>query len=229
MPEERLTQNEENQAVFSEQQVAEIIQRAAQIQMQQPLAYTPGITREELLRIAKELGVSPEALQQAVHEHINQPNSQPPGFNPTFERVVEGELDPSDFDIITDEISVRSRRGQEMIRQVGRSLTSSVTSGIGSANLEVNARGGRTKISVKSQPVITGLVSLYPAAVIAGIVGPNIAQSAAGTPAGLAAAIAILAAGTGLFFGLHKHNVRKARELADRLSDAIRKHLDSPK
>jgi hypothetical protein len=116
-----------------------------------------------------------------------------------------------------------------MVRQVGRSLTSSVTSGVGSANLEVNARGGRTKISVKSQPVITGLVSLYPAAVIAGIVAPNIAQSAAGTPAGIAAAIAILAAGTGLFFGLHKHNVRKARELADRLSNAIRKHLDSPK
>jgi hypothetical protein len=60
------------------------------------------VTREQLERVAKEVGVEPAFLQQALAERARP--MQPRGLFPVYERVVEGELDPADFDMFLEEV-----------------------------------------------------------------------------------------------------------------------------
>ena len=110
--------------VFSEQEVTQIIRRAAELSAKAPESptYTPGITRSELEKIASEIGVDPKSLQQAILES-RESNVKSEGFTfaPVYERVVEGELDPDEFDLVTDFIHTFGRFDPG-VTQVGRSV-----------------------------------------------------------------------------------------------------------
>ena len=91
--------------VFSEQEASQILQRAVQLHESQGQAdpYTPGITREELDRIAQEVGVSTEFLAQAIKESQSSSHKTGPlRLTEEFEHVIDGELDPNNFDVIAE-------------------------------------------------------------------------------------------------------------------------------
>src|SRR5579859_3641216 len=101
----------EPQPVFSEKEVSEIMQRAAELQEKEQAGYARGVTRDELVRIAEELGVSPEVLTRAIDEQTERKARRPWQFVREEERVVDGEIDPNDFDLILE--SLRPMRGRQ--------------------------------------------------------------------------------------------------------------------
>lgn len=151
--------------VFSEQEAAEIVQRAVELQESSPKlehGYTPGITLEELHRVAAEVGVQPEFLEQALILR-DQPAKavQGSGGMAVFERVLDGELDPADFDLLLEDF--RTPMQSPVPSQIGRTLKFRTSEGTTSANVTITARNGRTRIKVEWMPVMGCVAAFYPA------------------------------------------------------------------
>lgn len=210
--------------MFSEQEAGDIMKRAAQLQEGAAGdVYQPGVTRDELRRVAQEMGVGDEYLDQAILERLS---NRPRGLVPTLqmeERVVEGELDPRDFDIVLQNVSVRSNRRSAPV-QIGRSLTAQAWSGTGLVKLQVSSRNGRTRIQVRPRPVLELIGSFYGAFLVAMIGGGRLSELGMPAIAFALSAIAFFAA-----FLVARAWVfasqRKAAELADHLQKVIGEHL----
>lgn len=220
MPEHRL---------FSEEEAAQIIRRAVEISDQELQAtFRPGITPQELERIAAEVGVSASALAQALRETAREETSEKGLLHLTeeFVRVVEGELDPKNFDLVVEGIKPLANAGQPHMAQVGRTLTMSAWVGAGQARIEVTSRKGRTKLKVKSNALFQALMTLHPAFITSVIlVGALSEQGLGWLAAGLAAGVLTLG---GLCFNLlTKFSHRRARALADELRDRIAEAIET--
>lgn len=219
------TPDSRDNRMFSEQEAGDIMKRAAQLQEGAAGdVYQPGVTRDELRRVAQEMGVGGEYLDQAIRERLS---NRPRGLVPTLqmeERVVEGELDPRDFDIVLQNVSVRSNRRSAPV-QIGRSLTAQAWSGTGLVRLQVSSRNGRTRIQVRPRPVLELIGSFYGAFLVAMMSGGRLSEL--GLPA-----IALAALGAIAFFAALLvarawvfASQRKAAELADHLQKVIGEHL----
>lgn len=207
--------------VFSEQEAAEILQRAVQLQEQSGKgdAYTPGITVDELRRIAQEAGIDPSCVERAIAGLGAEETSKPGPFNLTeeFTRVVEGEISPDNFDRILNLFSHTQKNG---LKQVGRTLSGPTASGAHMLSLNVESRKGRTKINVKYLPVFAYLIGLH---------GPLIAslillasQVEAGRPwLGVGLAAGILGVGIGVFKGLVNAGRKTAKAMTGKIADVV--------
>ncbi len=207
--------------IFSEQEVGAVMRRAVEMQehAQDAGSYTPGVTQEELKRIGAEVGVDPKYLDLAIREAMA-PESRKGPLNLTeqFQRVVEGELSPDDFDIVLEELKQFGRR--HPITQVGRTLQGKVWTGCSLANLQMTSRNGRTKVDVRSNAIFPFLMTFYPAFLVA-LAGVG-ALSAAGLAwAGILGAIGLFTAATFGFRALLRKGHAAARALADRLERKI--------
>lgn len=217
---------EPGKRVFSEQEVAEIMRRAATLQEESADAaevYTPGVTMEELQRVAQEMGVSAKFLEQAIREKLGGEQPRGIGKAPEEQRVIEGELDPQDFDVVLDHIRTRVR-SRNQVAQVGRSMRGQVFTSSGMANLEVTSRGGRTRISVQPVAIFEYLGSFYPAFIVSILAGAPLADS--GQPL-LGAGIAVAAFGAAALVcrtWLGKSR-QAAAKLADKLQGVVSGHL----
>lgn len=224
MPEEMAERD-----VFSEQEVTEIIRRAIAIQdeEQKSVAYVPGVTRSELERIAKEIGVDPSALSQAISERGAVKDSGSwLRLVESFERVLDGELDPNDFDIVADNVRPlhsNSPSGRTSVSQVGRSLSVSAWTGAGSAQINVSSRNGRTKIEAKSSPLFPLLMTCYPA-LIGGISTAAIIGEHNPILGGIIS-LAVITIGALSGLKLSALNSRKTEQLTNHLAEAVREHL----
>lgn len=212
--------------VFSEQQVQQILKRAVELhEKSQATPYTPGITRDELQRIADELGVSTVFLEQAIADNKAPETRSKLTLTKEFEEVVEGELSPDNFDVLTPMFYSTAPNGGP--RQVGRSLQAQTWAGLGYANVEVTSRNGRTKIKAKSSPLGAMLIGAYPA-LVAAIIG-SASLGGAGhahfIPAVWAAAVA---AGTLGFRGVLKAGHDSVGNLVQRMKDAVIENKESP-
>ncbi len=150
-----------NKRVFSEQEAAEIMQRAVRMQETSPRSdYTPGITEEELRKIALEAGIDATFIEKAIAGIDVVEKSKVGPFNLTeeFTRVVEGEMDPDDFDKILSLFGHTQRNG---LKQVGRTLSGQASTGAHMVGLSVESRKGRTKINVKYMPVFAYLIGMH--------------------------------------------------------------------
>jgi hypothetical protein len=149
--------------VFSEQEVSAVVRRAVELQENAGQeSYTPGVTPEELERIAAELGIEPRFLQQAIFEaNTTESKKGPLNLTEEFERVVDTELSSDDFDVLLKYLRPIGHR--HPITQIGRTLTGSAWTGCSMANVEVSSKGGRTRVKVKSNPFFAWLVTLHPA------------------------------------------------------------------
>lgn len=210
--------------VFSEQEVAEIIRRAAELQegsKESAADYRLGITREELERAAIEVGVSPQFLQQAIRERLSgsQPNRRGLQLAPEEERVVEGELDPENFDVVFESVPMRHSR-RFPVTQVGRSLSGQARTGSGIATVNIHSRNGRTRVRVKPFLFLEALGTFYPAFLASMIGGPLIAQAGGSLLAAGSAVGAWLLATAGFlkWTGVSRRNASK---LADHIEAAI--------
>jgi hypothetical protein len=218
--------------VFSEQQVSDILRRAAELMEKSAGGYTPGITREELERIAKEVGVDPKFLELAICEQGQSTSKKGPlHLTEEFERVIEGELDPADYDILAEHIKPLGNAGQPAMAQIGRSLQASAWTGVSQAKVTVNSRNGRTRLTVKSTPLFAFLMGAYPA-VMGSIISAASLSEAGYIGWGIAAAAAFVAVGATAFSFLLKHGHEKARDLTEklrgRISEEMANRIESP-
>ena len=131
----------EGRRVFSEEQAADILQRAARLQEAENSGtpYTPGITEAELMRIATEAGIDPSFLGKAL-DGMTEPERKERLLKFVNEavRVVDGELDPEDFDLVVDGLPTHSNNKKgRTLTQIGRQVSGTVWVKNSHANLEV--------------------------------------------------------------------------------------------
>lgn len=210
--------------VFSEKEASEILRRAAELmerEVEGGKDYTPGITREELENIAKEVGVDPKFLELAITQQ-GKPESKTGTLKLTeeFERVIEGELDPADFDVIIDCIKPLKQVGSTGFSQVGRTLQASAWTGVSQANVSVSSRNGRTRLKVASNPLFGFLMGGYPA-LIGSIISAAALSENGYIGAGIAAAAGFLVAGVVAVRTLISKGHTAAAKLTDKLENAI--------
>ena len=209
--------------VFSEQEASEIMQRAVRLQESSKTgdSYTPGITFDELKRIADEAGIDVQFLNKAVTGVDTEEKSTVGVFNLTeeFERVVEGEMDPEDFDKILHLI----RKGGLM--QVGRTLTGQGTMGVHVVKIGVESRNGRTRVRVKYIPLSAYFIGLHMPIILSAVAMGQAVQS--GLPwMGVAAIVAMLGIGTGVFHWLVKTGRKAAKKLTGQIVEVIEEEVD---
>jgi hypothetical protein len=149
---------------FSEEEVALIIKRAAELQQTEEIAEEPAnaLTLAEVEQIAKEAGIDPGLIRRAA-QSLDRPEqeSRPSPWvgAPTrlvFERVIDGEISPDEYENLID--TVRRAIGQNGIPSVlGRTLswTSASTSRRRGHERQVNvnimSRRGVTTIRVDEE------------------------------------------------------------------------------
>jgi len=209
--------------VFSEQEATKIIQRAVELTEQSSSqSYKAGVTRAELERIAAEVGVSADALARAISDAGQSPKVERSllGLSREFERVVEGELDPSQYDVVIEGLKPLANAGQPAAAQVGRTLSMSAWTGVGQAKIELTSRNGRTRVKVRSNPLFQFLMTIHPA-----LMGSFVALGALGEKGmiwvGAAIAAGLLTIGGTLFSMLTRKGHAKAEKLADDLRERI--------
>ncbi len=214
----------QQEEVFSEQEATTIIRRAVELQEESAAgSYVPGISREELARIAAEVGVEPRFLEEAILAGGEVESKKGPlHLTEEFERVIPGELDPQDFDKVATEIRPFSNIGQVGVAQIGRSLSASAWTGISQAKVEVTSRGGRTRLKVKSMPFLAIFGGFYPA-MMGAIISAAAMGEAGHVAAGLGVAAGLLVAGFVAFRGLLHAGHRASKRLAERLKNVIAK------
>jgi hypothetical protein len=206
---------------FSESEVGDLIRRAAELQEEHAeIAYTPGVTSEEMRRIAGEVGIDPRFLEKAIQERTQTP--QNPDKLVTIEKVLPVELDPENFDAITEKIepvhSSNPKTGTSIMTQIGRSMQGQVRAGWSNPHIKVTSREGRTKMTVRVDPSIA--VAAAMAWSVPMMASPALGASGNPILAGLAAAACAVSA-----FFTYKWAIRKAnkatREAADKIESAI--------
>lgn len=156
--------------VFSEQEAADLVLAAVKLQEASATSnqdYTPGITYSELLKIAKDVGVSEDYLRQAMQGHLA------PGIaekkksflgwplSYTFERVVDVEISPDQFDLVAGELthpSMASAGAMYGPQILGRTMTGTTYDKTSQSTIKVSSRNGRTRIENK----ITSWASIIP-------------------------------------------------------------------
>ncbi len=209
--------------VFSEQEATEIMQRAIRLQesSQTGGAYTPGVTMEELSRIAEEAGIDVQYLEKAVTGIDTEEKSTKGILNLTeeFERVVEGEMDPEDFDQILHLV----RKGGVM--QVGRSLTGQGSVGVHVVRIDVESRKGRTRVRVKYIPLSAYFIGLHMPLLLSVVALTS--QFEAGRPLfGVLGSVAMIGLGTGIFSWLVKTGRKAAKKLTGDIVEVIEQEVD---
>lgn len=208
--------------IFSEQEVAKILRRATEIaESRNASAYTPGVTREELERIAHEVGIDPAVLEDAIAAKDDvESRKKFLSLVTEAEFVLDGELDPNDYDRVFPDSALGGKGG---LVQVGRSAGFHRAIALSLTRLSVESRLGRTKIKMRSNPFFAGLLTLYPALVGTIITLAEAPASAQGivAPALLAGWAAVTAAFVGLSQWSANRTVEYTKETRDRVQEEI--------
>lgn len=211
--------------VYSEQEVAAIMKRAAELQEQTADSYVPGVTKDELRAVAGDVGIQPEYLERAILDLQNNKSQKGAiGLTQEFQRVVDYELRPEDFDLLLGGLSSAGRRNP--VKQVGRTLQGNVWHRGSMLHLTATSRNGRTKIEVKSTPFTAYLTTLHPLVILTAISFPNVMHYAGG-PAWVLAIYALVWLLTGFAFKwMLEKGHRDAKDLADTLQKKVREEGD---
>ena len=180
--------------VYSEKEAAEILQRAVALQESTPdgsvSSYAPGITDEELRRIAQESGLDPKFLEMAIAEGQRLPAAKKNFFDyyRDHEIVIDGELPLDKFDVILEEVGPSSSRSMGL-SQVGRMIEGQFSHKAGFGRLKVSSRQGRTRVNVRSASFIPFMLFMHPGLMgfAGGIVALALGQTILGLALGLGA------------------------------------------
>ncbi len=226
--------------MFSEKEAAELVVKAAKLQEDSNSGsdYSPGISMDELMRMAQDVGVdehylrealrgTPEAHQTAGFRFLGVPLST------EFERIVDGELAPENFDLISEQFfkpgsfGGRARGlGQGLVpMQVGRTMQGQVQSGTAFGPLRVTSRNGRTRIWAKQTMFVPFMTAMYPSLLVSFILTmATFASAKHPIPYEVGATVigAILTVGSLVFRRMLQGGTEKMKILVDSAADAIR-------
>lgn len=213
--------------IFSEAEVAEIIRRAGELQEENSeQGYVPGIDARELAQLAQEVGIQPEFLELALREQDTKPSRGADQRKPrieSVERVVPIEVDPEDFDVITDGVKViptmsLSGATSSGLSQFGRTVKGQVHEAWDNPHFKLSSRGGRTKIEVwtdKSSALALSFLWILPLIFSAG------AFKAGGAIAGFAAMLFVVGCAVATYRAILQKSSAAVRRVADRLESSI--------
>lgn len=211
--------------IFSEAQILEIVQRAVQLQEEaqnEGVTYTPGVTREELERIASEVGVKGEFLERAIRE-LTTPQqrralTKNPLFRHAFEHVVDAELPMDKFDLVAEELPLRN--SQSPPTQIGRSLRAKGMTGTNMTDVSITARNGRTRVKVETFPLLSWIFGGH-IAFISTIMGSAMIAEHGMIGGGIALIGVGLSAGIGFLLGTSRNGAHKAEQLAGNIAKLV--------
>ena len=211
---------------FTEQQVADIIRRAAEAQ---PKLTGPGnatqglINASEVKRIAQELGIASDAVDRAIEDTSNWTATDSGSLNSvdrTMERRVEGELADEDYSAVLEEFVPSSGPGGQSI-SVGSTLNYKAMAGLAECNVNVSKKSGWTNLRVKSSAFLALLPTMIPA-LLATVVSGGIVWESRGLTGSeklmihAAILIAVWGLATWAFRSAVRSSNRKIKELMDR-------------
>lgn len=210
--------------LFSESEVAEIIRRAGELQEEKSHeGYVPGIDSNELNQLALEVGIRPEYLQMALRERTA-PSQKSIELTDKVERVLPVEIDPEEYDVITDNITLAPMQTYNGVTgggvsQFGRTLTGQAKETWGNPHFKINSRGGRTKVEVwtdRSIPLALGFLWTLPA-----ILTVPVAFKLAGPLLGFITLALIIFGIVSTYRGALKKCRIAVRDVADKLEKTI--------
>jgi len=222
---------------FSEKEAADLVVRAAKLQEKAGGGeYTPGISFDELAKMAAEAGIDPAFLNQAMQgvptgdEEVRSFLGIP--LSTEFERVVDFELPPENFDIVSEMFPPKwmgqgphGPRMSNVGQQVGRSMMMQVNQWPAFGQLRLTSRNGKTRITTKSTAFLAYFVGLHVPLILSFVFtmmlmpGKN---SASVNPAVMVPIIAFLmTAGLAAFTWISKAGQKKMRELTDLIAERV--------
>ncbi len=146
---------------FSGGEALEIVKRASEIEATAPTA-GGAMTIGGVEALAAEVGIAPDVVRAAAQSLRPSPSVaalEPPRRNPwingptslAFERVVEGELPDTEWQVLVDEIR-RVLRNAGQVSQFGRSFSWVAARGTAvrrDLEIAVSVRGGHTRITIQ--------------------------------------------------------------------------------
>lgn len=211
----------EPRQLFNEEEVGLLIRKAAEIQDRsstQP--YQAGVSEDELVRIAGEMGVSADSLRQAILDYRTKgQEAKQEGLTTRVERVLDQELDPADFDVVTEDLTLSST---ERPTQIGRSISAKVMTGLSQSAINVSSRNGRTRVKVESNPGL-GMALAIPPTIIGLAIGlPTLLH---GQMPGLFFLVGGLSAASLLIWGGMRSARKNAQTLADKVVQRIQETM----
>lgn len=161
----------DDKRIFSEQEAADLIVQAAKLQESDGdgATYSAGVSWAELQRMAGDVGVDPEYLRRALAG--GKPGSSNVAKKPRqflgmplseeFERVVDAEIAPENFDVIAGEFynpgyggGTAGSGGYMGPSIIGRMIKGQFYEGLLYGTMEVSSRHGRTRIKAKTSNAV---------------------------------------------------------------------------
>ncbi len=223
---------------FSEKEAAKLVLEAAKLQEASSDGsgdYTPGLSFTELARMAQEAGIDPKFLEQVLAKQQEPEDSTRRilgiPISAEFESIVDAELPPENFDVITEEFEhspFGARRTGSVTNfpvQVGRSVQVRISKGTAFGLLKVTSRRGRTRVQAKQTMFVPFMAGMYPALIFTFVAVMSNIEKGAGLPLWtIPLALGAGAAGYGVMMQL---GIKKMRDIVANISDRIREETDS--
>ncbi|MFM9873766.1 MAG: hypothetical protein ACKVQS_09920 [Fimbriimonadaceae bacterium] len=233
----------DDRKIYSEQEAANLIVAAAKLQESDGdgSSYSAGVSWEEMQRMAEDVGVDPEYLRKALSGQTvgsakvgNKPRSilgMPMAQD--FERVVDAELPPESFDVITSEFynpgyGGGTQGGMGGPSVIGRMMKGQFYEGILYGTMEVSSRHGRTRIKATTSSSIAGWAIFMPIMLLTFIICMGITSKRAPEMAPLVFSL-WGAFGAALWAGLVvavKAGISKVPSKLDRIAGAVEDEAD---
>ncbi|MFM9873764.1 MAG: hypothetical protein ACKVQS_09910 [Fimbriimonadaceae bacterium] len=222
---------------FSEKEAADLVVKAAKLQEKAGGSdYTPGISFDELAKMASEAGIDPSFLSQAMQgvptgdEEVRSFLGIP--LSTEFERVVDVELPPENFDVVSEMFPPRfmgqgphGARMTNVGQQVGRSLMMQLNQWPAFGQLKLTSRNGKTRITTKSTAFLAYFVGLHAPLILSFVLTMMMLpgeRSANVNPAVLVPIIVcLMTAGMAAFTWISKAGQKKMRELTDLIAERV--------
>lgn len=223
---------------YREEEVAEILQRAARIERRRQ-EEQPALSLAEIEAIARESGMDPSLVRHAARELEAQKSSRlarmllgAPATR-TLERTVEGELTVEAHEILAADI--RAALGTSVMMgqmsTVGRTLTWTGFGQSGSIEVSISPRNGETviRIDVNSKNLAGGLFGGIIGGVGGGL-GSNVAWMLPRFldlpwAAGLVGALGVVGLAYSLARWIYTSAVGRLHHRIDQLADVLEGHL----
>lgn len=228
-----------SQKYFSEKEAADLVVRAAKLQEKSGGGdYTPGISYDELAKMAAEAGIDPSFLSQAMDGGPVGDEDKPARsflgipLSQEFERVVDFELPPENFDVVSEMFTPRAighgphgTRMTNVGQQVGRSLMMQVNQWPAFGQLKLTSRNGRTRITTKATAFLAYFAGLHLplilSIVLLAMMSPGEKRPPLEPWVALSISGALWAMGLSAFTWISKAGHKKMRELTDQIAERV--------
>ncbi|MCW5938253.1 MAG: hypothetical protein KF884_08125 [Fimbriimonadaceae bacterium] len=215
----------ERQELYSESEILEVVRRAAELQEAGSKdGYVPGLTHEEIVRMAAEAGIEPAYIEAALQERLAaKPLLTQPRSGEEIERLLPVEVAPEEYDVITESVKLMPRSSSQYgqsggIDTVGRTVRGQIAGFWDNPQFAVTSRGGRTRLRIWPTKVNAGALSAL--WTIPLVLSPVVGRLQ-GPVAGVLASVLSLAGAWITYHWLREKARHVAKSAADSLEAAI--------